>query len=181
MAQEEERTMSPNVLMPVDEYLRATFEDGDRDYVEGALEDRHVGELPHSAVQGHILGLLGGIAGPGLRALPEIRIQISPTRFRVADIAVWQPGPIGSRIPAVPPFLVVEILSPEDRLVRLQPKVQDYLRAGVGHVWVVDPGERRALAYSQSTPGGESTEWLRTTTPRVELRLSDVLAPLDTL
>ncbi len=60
------------------------------------------------------------------QVLPEIRIEVSPTRFRVADVAVWRPGPIGERIPTIPPFLVVEILSLEDRVVRLQPKIREY-------------------------------------------------------
>jgi Uma2 family endonuclease len=42
----------------------------------------------------------------------------------VADIAVWRAGGIGDRIPTLPPFLVIEILSPEDRITRMQPKIQ---------------------------------------------------------
>jgi Uma2 family endonuclease len=177
----DERTMHSTILMPVEEYLRTSFEEADQDYVDGALEERHVGELPHSTVQGRVLSLLGALPGLGLRVLPEIRIQISPTRYRVADVAAWRPGPIGDRVPAVPPFLAVEILSPEDRLVRLQPKIQDYLRAGVEHVWVIDPWERRALAYSRTSPGGELTDVLQTASPPIDIPLPTVLAALDGL
>lgn len=181
MDAQDERTMNPTFLMPVEEYLRTSFEDGDQDYVDGVLEERHVGELPHSIVQGRVLTMLAALPGVDLRVLPEIRIQISPTRYRVADVAAWRPGPIGDRVPTVPPFLVVEILSPADRLVRLQPKVQDYLRAGVDHVWVIDPQERRAFAYIAAAPGGELSETLQTMNPPVRIELSEVFAALGAL
>ncbi len=177
----DERPMSPTILMPVEEYLRTSFEDADQDYVDGALEVRHVGELPHSLLQARMLTLLTAWRGLDLRVLPEIRIPIAPARYRVADVAAWRPGPIGTRVPTVPPFLVVEILSPEDRLVRLQPKIQDYLRAGVEHVWVIDPWERRALAYSTTCPGGELTNLLQTASPPIAIGLPSVLAALDSL
>lgn len=108
----------------------------------------------------------------------EIRIQVSPTRFRVADIAVWRSGNIGSRIPTVPPFLVVEILSPENRLVHLQPKIQEYLAHGVQWVWVIDPEERPALRHSPDSPGGALVSELETENPAISIPLSDVLAAL---
>jgi Uma2 family endonuclease len=104
---------------------------------------------------------------------------VSATRFRVADIAVWRAGPIGQRIPTVPPFLVVEVLSPEDRIVRLSPKIQEYLSHGVEWIWVVDPDERRALSYSTARPGGVLVDVLRTENPHIALPVADVLSVLD--
>ena len=85
----------------------------------------------------------------------------------------------GLRIPTVPPFLVVEILSPEDRLVRLQPKIQDYLSHGVAWVWVIDPDERRAMSYSLADPGGTLVGELRTQEPEITISLAHLLAALD--
>jgi Uma2 family endonuclease len=59
-----------------------------------------------------------------------------------------------NRIPAVAPFLVVEILSLEDRMVRMLPKIQAYLSIGVEYVWVIDPEEKAALSYSRTQPEG---------------------------
>ncbi|MBI3402049.1 MAG: Uma2 family endonuclease [Acidobacteria bacterium] len=123
-------------------------------------------------------GKASGRPDRGLR-LPEIRIQVSPTRFRVADVAVWRSGPIGQRIPTVPPFLVVEILSPEDRLVRLQPKIREYLTHGVEWVWVIDPDDRRALSYSPADPGGALVDELRTQNPEITIPLAGLLSALD--
>jgi Uma2 family endonuclease len=44
---------------------------------------------------------------------------------------------------ATPPDLVVEVLSPGDRRGEVERKVREWLRFGVGMVWVVDPRERR--------------------------------------
>jgi Uma2 family endonuclease len=109
--------------------------------------------------------------------LPEIRIQISPTRFRVADIAVWRSGQIGDRIPTVPPFLAIEILSPEDRITRMQPKIAEYLAIGVEWIWLIDPIEKSAICYSQRNPAGAMSEVLRTENPAIEIPLA---AALDT-
>jgi Uma2 family endonuclease len=172
--------MDTKILMTVEEYLRSPFDGPDRDYVDGEVIERNMGELPHSRVQTELILKLSGLARTlGLQVFAELRVQVSATRFRVADIAVWRSGPIGQRIPTVPPFLVVEILSPEDRIVRLSPKIQEYLSHGVEWVWVVDPDERRALSYSAARPGGVLVDVLRAENPEIALPLADVLAVLD--
>jgi Uma2 family endonuclease len=166
--------------MSLEDYLHASFDGPDRDYVDGEVIERNMGELPHSAVQMELAYRLRNLAATlGLQVFPEIRIQVSPTRFRVADVAVWLPGDIGRRIPTVPPFLVVEVLSAEDRLVRLQPKIQDYLSYGVAWIWLIDPAERRALCYSSSDPGGTLVDLLRTDDPEISIPLEDLLSALD--
>jgi len=166
--------------MTIEEYRHASFDGPDRDYVDGEAIERNMGELPHALLQGELIRRLSSLAtNLGLQVLPEIRIQVAATRFRVADVAVWRAGPIGRRIPTVPPFLVVEILSPEDRLVRLQPKVREYLAHGVEWVWVVDPDERRALSYSPADPGGTLVDVLRTQNPDLAVPLANLLSALD--
>lgn len=172
--------MDARILMTMEEYLQTSFDGADRDYVDGEVTERNMGELSHARLQAELLYMLRNLATTlGLQVLPEIRIQTAATRFRVADIAVWRAGPIGQRIPTVPPFLVVEILSREDRLVRLQPKIQEYLAHGVKWVWVVDPDERRALSYSPDAPGGALVDELRTHQPEITIALADLLSVLD--
>jgi Uma2 family endonuclease len=172
--------VNPRVSTSVEEYLHTSFDGPDREYVDGEIIERNMGELPHALIQGWLVQRLGFIGAPlGLRIVPEIRIQTRTTRFRVVDIAVWRPGDIGRRIPTVPPFLVVEILSVEDRLVRLQPKIQEYLSHGVEWVWVIDPDDRRAMSYSRPNPGGMLADELRTENPPIAIPLSDVLSALD--
>jgi len=172
--------VNPRVLTYVEDYLHTTFEGADREYVDGEIIERNMGELPHAKLQGRLIQELMSIgAALRLQIPPEIRIQTRLTRFRVADIAVWRPGDIGKRIPTVPPFLVVEIVSAEDRLVRLEPKIQEYLAHGVEWIWVIDPDERRAMSYSPGDPGGALVDELRTENPAITIPLSDVLSALD--
>jgi len=51
--------------------------------------------------------------------------------------------------PALAPDLVVEVLSPGDRPGETLAKVADWLSAGSGLVWVIDPDRRQARVYRQ--------------------------------
>lgn len=168
--------MATKALMDVQEYLRASFEGADCEFLDGEVVERNMGELPHSQVQGKLFYLLMQLAEKlGIQVHLEIRIQIHLRRFRVADLAAWRAGNIGTGIPTVPPFLAIEILSPEDRMVRMQPKIQEYLSIGVEYVWLIDPQERQALVYSQQNPAGCLEDALRTENPRIEILLASVL------
>jgi Uma2 family endonuclease len=49
------------------------------------------------------------------------------------------------------PELVVEVLSPDDRMSRVKDKLRDYFSAGVQVVWVVNPSSRRILVHRSLT------------------------------
>ena len=164
--------MSTKVMMDVEEYLHTNFDGPDCEYLDGEVVERNMGEIPHGDVQLNLAAALRRLRAQfGVRVITEIRIQINPRRFRVADIAVWRNDNIGTGIPTVAPFLVVEILSPEDRMVRMLPKIQEYLSMGVEWVWVIDPEEKAALAYSQQQPQGAAVTTLRTENPTIEIPL----------
>jgi|SRR5580698_4707736 Uma2 family endonuclease len=165
--------MSTKVLMDVSEYLHTSFEGPDCEYLDGEIVERNMGELPHGDVQLNLASLLRQMRKRlGLRVVPEIRIQISSRRYRVPDIAVWRNDNIGTSIPTVAPFLIVEVLSPEDRMVRMLPKIQEYLSIGVEWIWIVDPQEQSALLYSQKNPAGAVCEVLIAENPSIEIPLS---------
>ncbi len=164
--------MSTKVLMDVEEYLRTSFEGPDCEYVDGEVVERNMGEIPHADVQGNLYRLLWRFRKTlGIRVMTELRVQIHPRRFRVPDISVWRDDNIGTHIPTVPPFLAVEILSPEDRMVRIVPKIEDYLSIGVEWVWVIDPEEKAALIYSRQHPEGMAAATLRAENPDIDIPL----------
>jgi len=168
--------MATKVLMEVEEYLGSSFDGADCEYLDGEIVERNMGEMPHSMIQRALILLLTQLeASHGLQLLPEIRIQTGPRRYRVADIAVWRAGYIGERIPTVPPFLVIEILSPEDRMVRMLPKVREYLDLGAEWIWLIDPEEKQALCFSQQNPAGWACDVLKTENPNIEIGLETVL------
>lgn len=51
----------------------------------------------------------------------------------------------------VPPELVVEILSPDDRWSEVMQKLAEYLAFGVDRVWIVNPRLRQVFAYRSLT------------------------------
>jgi Uma2 family endonuclease len=163
-------------MMDVEEYLRTSFDDADCEYLDGEIADRNAGAWPHAETMGTLCYLLGELRPRlGIRVAPVIRIRITPTRYRVADLAVWRDDNIGKRIPIVPPFLAIEILSPEDRITRMQPKIAEYLSIGVEWIWLIDPIEKSAICYSQRNPAGALTEMLRTENPTIEIPLAKAL------
>src|SRR5260370_10980262 len=165
--------MRQDRMMDVDEYLRTSFEDADCEYLDGEIADRNAGEWPHAETMGTLCHLLRELRPRlGIRVAPVIRIRISPTRYRVADVAVWRDDNIGTGIPTVPPFLAIEILSPEDRIIRMQPKLTEYLSIGVEWIWLIDPIEKSAICYSQRNPAGNLTEVRLTENPALEIPLA---------
>ena len=138
-------------LVSVDEYLRTSYRP-DCDYIDGQIEERCLGEFNHSQAQLFLSLLFGNNAKAwAIRVAPEYRIQVAATRFRVPDITVIRAGEPKQSILRTPPMLIVEILSPEDTLSRLQQRVTDYLRFGVEHIWVIDPEAH--LAYLADATG----------------------------
>lgn len=164
--------MTTKALMSVDEYLRTSFDGSDCEYLDGEIVERNWNDLPHARIHNQLACLLQQFRPRlGVRVVLSIRLRISAAHYRVADIAVWRDDNVGAGIPTVAPFLVVEILSPEDRMVRMLPKIQEYLGAGVEWIWIVDPREKSALCYSKKNPAGDVCEVLRTENPSIEIPL----------
>ena len=127
----------------VAEYLSSVYEP-DRDFVDGELEDRNGGEKDHAKLQFKLAKLLEA-SGNCFVAI-ETRIQVSPTRFRIPDVCVYEEEP-EDQIFTSPPLLAVEILSPEDRMSRLQRKIEDYHAMGCPDIWILDPWRRKAYRF----------------------------------
>jgi Uma2 family endonuclease len=107
-------------LVSIDEYLHTAYEP-DCDYVDGIVLDRNVGEKDHSKVQRELLLYLHERRKLwNIFVIQEQRIQVSRTRFRVPDLCVIVGPEPDEQIFTSPPFLCVEILSPEDRMSRMQ-------------------------------------------------------------
>ncbi len=125
-------------LVSVDEYLRSSY-DPDCDYVDGELVERNVGERGHGVLQGHIYSYhLARIRKSGVYPFIEQRVRISARRYRVPDICLtW--GDCPEAIFTSPPLAVIEVLSPEDRISRMQTRIDDYLNIGIRYIRIVDP------------------------------------------
>ena len=167
-------------LISVEEYLRTTS-DPDCDYVDGELLERNLGERDHSNLQGELIYFFRARRKSWkVFAFPEQRLQVSPTRFRVPDVCVYAGEEPKEQIFRTPPFICFEILSPEDRLERIQQKIDDYLNFGVPYVWVINPRDRRVWAHNKEGSREVKDGTLRTENPSLTIPLAEIFAGIDT-
>ena len=80
-----------------------------------------------------------------------------PDTVRGADVAFYSysrvpKGPLPAGYLDVPPELVFEVRSPEDRWPKLLGKVVEYLNAGVAVVGVLDPERRTVHIFEGEAP-----------------------------
>jgi Uma2 family endonuclease len=73
----------------------------------------------------------------GLIGLISPRVRVSPTRVRVADVAL-----VANLDETRPPVLAIEIVSPEDTFSEIARRCSEFLQAGVRAVWLIDPDSR---------------------------------------
>ena len=170
--------MTPQVVVSVEEYLHTVYEP-DCDYVDGEIIARNMGELNHALTQGILTGVFRDLAKKiPIRIAPELRNHVSATRFRIPDICVMLKSQKVEPVLNSPPFLCVEILSPEDRMSRVLERVKELTAFGVSYIWIIDTETRTAQAH---TPGGihQVDDRLATANPEIAISLREVFAELD--
>lgn len=172
-------TLKSAALIPVEEYLRTSYRP-DCDYVDGEVQERNLGELEHSDLQTELAHYFRTRRRKWkTHAFVEQRVQVSPTRFRIPDVCVVIGEKPRDPIFHTPPFICIEVLSPEDRVARTRDRVDDYLKFGVPYIWVIDPESRRAWSYTKSGSTEILDGILRTENPSLEIPLSEIFAGLD--
>jgi len=166
--------MSSTTSISVSEYLCSSYSP-DRDFVDGRVEERNVGEHDHAAVQAALILWFGQRQNEWhIEVLPEQRIRISSTRYRVPDICLVSLDEPVEQILTKPPLACIEILSPEDTLRRMQDRVDDYRDFGVPNIWVLDPATQKG--YDCTSSGFlDATAFAISGTP-IRLVLSELFA-----
>ncbi len=160
----------------VDEYLHSSYSP-DRDYVDGELQERNVGEFDHAEVQTALaMWFRSHDREWNIRTVVELRIQVGPTRFRIADICLISRSAPVEQVLQQPPLAIIEVLSPEDRVSRYQQRLEDYRKMGARNIWVVDPQSRRG--YDCSTGSWIETMSLAVKNSPIAVDLSVIFAEL---
>jgi Uma2 family endonuclease len=136
-------------LISVEEYLRTTSKP-DHEFVRGVLKERAVPEWDHAAWQSALVQWFSQHKLDwGIRAFPELRIQVATGHFRIPDVAI-----VSRKAPREPflthaPLAVFEILSPGDSMPDLLEKLEAYAAMGIPAVWVIDPSKPVHRRYSE--------------------------------
>jgi len=167
--------MSTAVHVPLAEYMDTAYEP-DCEYVDGVLEERHVGKNKHSRTQTLLIAWLAAREKlHGRKAMTEQRVQLAASRVRIPDVCLIDPDD-DDEVTQKPPDLWIEILSPEDRWSRLQSRLDEVLRFGAPTVWIIDPYAREAWTATPSA-GVRPVEdgILRCALLNLQLRLHEIL------
>jgi Uma2 family endonuclease len=166
-------------LVSIEKYLHTAYHP-DREYVDGQVFERNWGDRDHSSTQGELIFFFAERARAWrCHVYPGLRIRMSPTRVRVPDISVYVGEEPREQIPSTPPFICIEILSPEDRFARTQQKIDDYLKFGVPYVFVIHPRERRAWSYSKDGSTEIRDGALRTENLALVVPLAEIFGELE--
>jgi Uma2 family endonuclease len=171
--------MATATLIPVEEYLATSYEP-DREYIDGELVERNLGEYDHSNMQAALAALLRTRAREwNVRALVEQRVRVSARRIRVPDVCLISRDLPIEQVITHPPLVCIEVLSPEDLLRYYQDKVDDYSAIGVPAVWLFDPVKRRAFVCTREGFLPPEGGVLAIPDSPIQIPLKDLFADLD--
>jgi Uma2 family endonuclease len=165
--------MGAKTAVSVEQYLKTSFPDLDREYRDGELVERTLPTFLHGKTQLH-LGTLFAAARKQfpLHACVETRMRVRPNLYLIPDVAVFYPD-APAEVPDSPPLVAIEILSPDDRLNAVREKLEEYRAWGVRHVWLVDPDSKRMYTCDDG-----SAEVQALTIPELDIALtSSVVFP----
>ena len=87
---------------------------------------------------------------------PGVILRRNPDRVRAPDVCFIARNRLPEgRLPTgyleIVPDFIIEIVSPSDRAVDVQAKIEEWLRAGARLVWAVYPSTRSVVAYRSQT------------------------------
>lgn len=132
--------MATNASVSERDYLTTDYE-YPPEFVNGVLEERPMPTWTHAEMQAALIVWFAH-HHPQLRALPELRYHVLPASYRLPDLVVVSRDMKPEETLRTTPLIVVEILSPDDRVPKLMAKLKEYASAGVPAIWILDPENR---------------------------------------
>jgi Uma2 family endonuclease len=139
-------------LVPVDEYLNTSYEP-DLEYVDGVLVERGMPTIAHNLLEQILLFWFAQFERQfHFKGLHEVRTQIvERARYRLPDVMLV-PRPLPkSRICDVVPWVIIEIVSPDDTINKTRARFLDYSRLGVQHLLQMDPEDYVAHRFDNGS------------------------------
>jgi Uma2 family endonuclease len=135
--------MATSTMVPLEEYLQTSYHP-DCEWVDGELRERSVGNRSHGSVQKFFMRFFLNLETElGILVYSEVRTQVSQTNFRVPDVLVVRESDPYDDIVTKASLICIEVLSPDDRMIDIYDKIDDYTAMGVGAIWIVNPQRRR--------------------------------------
>ena len=145
------RDMATQTATPVEDFL-AMPDLGWAEYLDGKVVERPVPTWAHNRV---IIKLSYFFARDESRcrlyAAPTQHISVTPSRYRVPDFVAYADASPGGEMPATPPLIIVEILSPNDSYRSIRDRFAEYANFGVKYIYLADPVIKGMLRYENES------------------------------
>lgn len=168
--------MGATTLISVEDYLRTSYRP-DCDFVEGEILERNVGKTKHGFAQFEIGAWIRARKDLlRLQPLTEVRMRVAAGKFRIPDVLVCEIPVPDEQVFTEPPYLCVEVMSPEDTISSMQDRLDDYIQFGVPNIWVIDPWKHRGWSITANGWAAQP-DTMRTADGRIVMPLADVLLP----
>ena len=130
------------------EYLGTQYEP-DCEFEDGALIERHVGTEKHSWMQAALAAyIFRRRKAWSVNVYTEQRARVRSGKYKLPDVCIVRGPRPSTPIFEQPPLVAIEILSPEDRPLRVDQTIAEWLEFGVGYVWVVYPETLESILHS---------------------------------
>jgi Uma2 family endonuclease len=143
--------MGIGALLSEEEYLHTSYEP-DCEFEDGVLIERNVGTEKHSWLQAALAAYFFQRRKLwNIQVYTEQRIKLRQRKYKIPDICVIRGSRPATPVLEEPPFLAIEILSPDDRPIRVNDTIDDWLNFGIPYIWIIDP---ETLESSLHTPKG---------------------------
>lgn len=142
-------------LLTIEEFAQLPTDDPPRELVRGRVVEMNQPKARHGQVCARMILLYGNYAYEhdlGHILANGVITERNPDTLRGADLAFYSyskvsKGPLPDEYLSVPPAVVFEVLSPDDRWPKVLGKVSEYLDAGVAVVCVVDPQKETVQVF----------------------------------
>ena len=131
--------MGVGILISEEEYLHTSYSP-DCEFEDGVLIERNLGTKDHSSLQGALIAYFYRRRKSwNIHVFPEQRIRIRVRKYLIPDLCIVSGPEPPEQVFQTAPLIVIEILSPDDRTIRVNDKVRQWRDFGVPYVWVIDP------------------------------------------
>jgi Uma2 family endonuclease len=168
--------MATGTLISEEEYLHTSYEH-DPEFEDGVVIERGMPTVRHGELQAALATYFGNRRRSwNLKVYTELTFKIRLGKYMIPDVAViLDPQPEG-RYGTQPPLIWIEVLSPDDRPLAVNDKVEDVVKFGAPFVWIIDPETLESELHTSEGRRKLKDGILRIPGTPIEVPLFDVLA-----
>ena len=145
------------VPISLEEFMSEYGGENGYEYWFGEVVRKGMGTRKHSLLADVLKELL---RENGYQAVSEVDLTIDPNWRPRADV-MGSLEPLEDPYQSKPVPVVMEVLSPDDRMNRVFRKCRNYVRVGIPQIFVFDPEARDAWEWSRDTDNLERIQEVR--------------------